>query len=305
MKIVITGATGLIGSALCKYLCEDYEIIALSRNRSRAEQKLGGIAEVCEWDARSSGPWADRIDGAFAVINLAGENIASGLWTMGKKERILNSRVSASKLLVDAVAGCEHKPEVFLQGSAIGYYGSRLDEELSEESSRGEGFLADVCVECESIAARIKDHGVRYVGLRTGIVLDACGGALPKIANPVRFYLGGYPGNGSQWFSWIAIDDHIAAIRFIMEDANLAGPLNLCSPGPVSIKDFTKVLGKTMNRPVWMPVPALGLKLLPGKMAEETFLASQRVLPKRLLHAGFSFKYPEIDGALRHILIDR
>ena len=302
MRVVIAGATGFIGTALCDRLQSDYEIIALSRNATRAQQSLGQLTRVVQWDGRTPAGWAAQADGALAIINLAGENIGAGRWTKSKKHRILWSRLDATKAIVEAVKQADSKPKVIIQASAVGYYGSRQDEQLDETSPPGQGFPVNVCQEAESFEDEIESLGVRFVAIRTGLVLGPNGGVLDRLAKPFRFYLGGHLGTGKQWFSWISLDDEVAAIKFLMENEPLHGVFNLTAPRPVTAKELSKVLGKVLRKPAWLSVPAFVLRLTLGEMADKLILSGQRALPKRLLEAGFKFKYDNVEGALSAIL---
>jgi uncharacterized protein (TIGR01777 family) len=301
MKAVITGATGFIGSALCGLLHKDYEVIALSRDASRAAKSVGGRAKIVEWDGRTTGSWFRQANGAFAIINLAGENIGSGRWGETKKADILHSRLGSIKAVLEAVRQMDKKPNVVIQASAIGYYGPRQDEQLDENSTPGKGFLAGVCRDVENSLEKIEQLGVRCVAIRSGIVLGRNGGAFEKLVKPFRFYLGGHLGSGRQWFSWIHLDDEVAAIKFLMENENLKGAFNLTAPEPVTMKEFCGILGKVLHRPAWLNVPAFAARLAFGQMADEMLLSGQRVLPKRLLNTGFNFKYTEVEQALNVI----
>jgi len=302
MRVIITGATGFIGRALCRELCRDYEVIALSRNAEGARQSIGDPAKVVQWDARTPTGWDREADGARAIISLAGENVACGRWTQARKSRILQSRLDAAKAVVEAVKRLQNKPKVVILASAVGYYGPRQDEQLDEDSAPGEGFLAGVCRQVERFAEEIEGLGVRCVVIRTGVVLGRSGGALAKLAKPFRFYLGGHLGSGRQWFSWISLEDEVAAIRFLVEDERFRGVFNLTAPKPVTMKEFCQVLGKVLNRPAWLSVPGLAARLALGEMADEMLLSGQRVLPRRLLAAGFKFKYPDLEKALGDIV---
>ncbi len=297
-RVIIAGATGFIGRALCRKLYGDYEVVALSRDAKRAMAAVGEYAKVLEWDARTASTWAAQVEGAHAVINLAGENVAEGRWRQSKRDSIVQSRTNSAYAIVDALVGARSKPAVVIQGSAVGYYGSRDDEILHEDSQSGSGFLAEVCRRVEAIGTRIDRAGVRYVAIRTGVVLGREGGALPKLAAPFRFFLGGYMGNGKQWLSWISLDDQIKAIRFLMEDANLRGAYNLTAPHPVTMRQFVGILGQVLHRPAWTAVPAFAVRLAMGQMADEVLLSSQRVIPKKLMDAGFQFRHPELKAAL-------
>ncbi|MGD2095916.1 MAG: TIGR01777 family oxidoreductase [Phycisphaerales bacterium] len=305
MRVVVAGATGFIGRALCKELHKDYEVIALSRDARRAATLAANWSKVVEWDGRSMGSWVQQADGAFAIINLAGENIASGRWNKSKKVGILHSRLDSARAMLSAIKLVNKKPTVVIQASAIGYYGPCNNERLDETSPAGKGFLADVCQKIEIIANQMDESGVRCVVIRTGVVLGNTGGALPRLMLPFRFFLGGHPGSGRQWFSWINLEDQVAAIKFLMENENLKGVFNLTSPKPVTMKRFCRKLGWTWRRPSWLFFPGFILKLALGEMANEMLLTGQRVYPKRLLDAGFEFKYPDVKEALKAIKANR
>ena len=305
MQVVMTGATGFIGKELCKELCKGYEVIALSRDTAKAKTLLGDLAEPVRWDGRTCEGWADFIDGAFGIINLAGENIASGRWSKVKKERILNSRLAASQAVLSAIRGAKKKPEVVVQASAVGYYGGRGDEMLDEDSSGGEGFLSQVCRLSEGVAKEIQDVGVRCVIIRTGIVLGSQGGILQKLVPPFRFYLGGCYGDPKVWFSWISLKDEISAIKFLLENSETSGVFNLTSPEPVLLGRFHDTLGRVMVRPVWLKPPGFLLSLAMGEIAQGLLLTGQRVMPKRLLESSFEFVYSDLTSALADILSER
>lgn len=305
MRVVITGATGFIGQALCKELHKDYEVTALTRDTRRAAKSVGEWAKVVEWDGRTFGSWIRQAEGAFAIINLAGENVASGRWNKAKKAGILHSRLDSARAVLAAIKQVNEKPAVIIHASAIGYYGPSGNERLDETSPVGKGFLADVCRKSEIIASQIDAEGVRCVVIRTGVVLGNDGGALPGIMRPFRFFLGGHPGSGRQWFSWISLDDEVAAIKFLMENENLKGVFNLTSPQPVTMKKFCRKLGWVLIRPSWLFFPGFILRLALGEMANEVLLSGQRVLPKRLKEAGFEFKYTDVKKALKAIKAQR
>jgi len=297
-RVIISGAAGFIGRALCRALRGDYEVIALSRDALRAAGTIGQWAMVLEWDARTAGAWARQVEGAHAVINLAGESLAGGRWTQAKRASIVQSRTNSAGAIVDAVSGAKIKPAVIIQASGVGFYGLRGDELLTEDSGVGSGFLADVCRRTEAMAARVERSGVRYVAIRSGVVLAREGGALPRFILPYRFFVGGSLGRGRQWLSWISREDEVRAIRFLMENPNLSGAFNLAAPNPVTMRRFSQVLGRVLGRPAWTMVPAFVLRLVFGQMADEVLLASQKAIPKRLIEAGFTFQYPHLQAAL-------
>jgi uncharacterized protein (TIGR01777 family) len=301
MKVIITGATGFIGRALTEELAQgDYEIVVLSRN-PKIKSELNKISYI-EWDTKNPNSWTDYVDGAYAVVNLAGENISAGRWTRKRKQMILHSRLNAGNAIVEGIKKVKNKPQVVIQASAIGYYGSRRDEALEESSSPGNGYLPEVAQKWELSTKAVESLGVRHVIIRTGIVLGKDGGALPRLIQPFRFFVGGPLGSGRQWFSWIHLEDEIRAIRFLMENENLNGAFNLTAPVPLVMKDFCKILGQVMHRPCWIKVPGFMLRLVMGEMAEALLLTGQRVLPKRLLETGYRFSYPEAEPALQQIL---
>ncbi len=301
MKIVVIGTTGFIGKKLFAALHkEEYDITVVSRDAASAREKLGEHAEFCEWDAKSADDLAGILKDAWAVINLAGESLASGRWSQKRKEEILKSRTNSVKAVVEAINKMDQKPNLFIQASAIGYYGSDFKNEKDETSPLGKGFLAEVTKVWEE-ASQGLSKDVRLVLLRTGIVLGADGGALAEMARPFRFGVGGHIGSGRQWLSWIHIDDEIRAILFFLENKDIQGIYNLTAPEPVTMKTFARELGKTLHRPSWMHVPAFGIKIAMGQMGEEMLLGSQKVLPKRLEDENFNFHFREIRHALSNI----
>ncbi len=303
MRVIITGATGFIGKALCQELTEaEYEVVALSRNRETGTKILGEKVKVIQWDGKTAKGWGNLANGAYAVINLAGENISSGRWTDKRKKIILESRLNSGKAVVEAVKLCQVKPKVVIQASAIGYYGSHGEEIIDEDFPPGNGFLPEVAQQWELSTKAVELVGVRQIIIRTGIVLGKDGGAFPRLILPFRLFVGGRVGSGEQWFSWIYLKDEVKAIRFLMEKENIDGVFNLTAPGALKEKDFAKILGKVMRRPSWFPVPGFLLRLLFGEMAEGALLTGQRVFPKRLLAAGFKFQYAEAETALQEIL---
>lgn len=301
-RVIVTGATGFIGKALCYRLAEEgYEVIALTRSLEKGIKLFGNLAIAAKWDGKSAENWLDFVDGALAIVNLAGENIGSGRWTPQKKQSILKSRLDAGLAVVEAVESVKKKPEVVIQASAIGCYGSRADDLIDENSSPGEGFLAGVAKEWELSTQKVESLDVRRVVIRSGVVLDRKGGAFLRLLKPFRFFAGGPLGSGRQWFSWIHLADELEAIIFLLKREDLQGVFNLTAPEPLIQKDFARLLGKVLRRPSWLPVPGFMLRLFLGEMAEEMLLVSQRVAPRRLLEAGFSFRYPQMELALREI----
>ena len=302
-RIVITGATGFIGRPLSLELARaGYEVFCLTRTPEKGGVFFQGCCEARKWDAQSADGWGFLVDGAFAVVNLAGDNLAEGRWTTAKKRRILASRLKSGAACLEAIRTAGVKPRVLVQASAVGFYGPRADEELDEGSAPGSGFLAGVVRQWEDSTREAEDHGVRRVVIRSGLVLGLSGGVFPRLVTPFRFYLGGPIGGGRQWFSWIHIEDEIRAIRFLLERSDLSGVFNLTAPAPLAEKDFARALGRSLGRPSWLPVPAWFLALLFGAKARETLLSGQRVVPKRLVQSGFEFLYPAAAQALGDLL---
>ena len=292
MKILITGSSGLIGSAVIEKLQqESCEILRLVRVKSETSDPV--------WDPEKGLIDKDRLTGIDAVIHLAGENIAAGRWTASKKARILDSRVQGTKLIAETIAALEPTPKVMISASATGYYGNREDEILDEQSRPGTVFLADVCKQWEQAADPARSAGIRVVHIRTGMVLSSKGGALPKMLRPFKIGLGGVIGSGRQYMSWIAIDDEVSAIWHILNNHHISGPVNLVSPTPVTNREFTKTIGKVIKRPTLFPVPGIALRTILGEMAGELLLSSTRAIPKRLLESGFEFKYAGLEQALK------
>ncbi|UCE18272.1 MAG: TIGR01777 family oxidoreductase [Gemmatimonadota bacterium] len=301
--VIVTGASGFIGRILCASLIErGYTLVALSRNPEKGRDMLGDKVQVVFWDGRSAEGWGHYADGAYAIVNLAGDNIGSGKWTKEKKQSILQSRLNAGRAVVDAVKQAQNKPKVVLQASGIGVYGDRGDERCDESTPLGTGFLPDVGRQWEASTQGVTDFGVRHAIIRTGVVLGKNDGFLPRNMLPFRLFLGGHFGSGKQWLSWIHIDDEARAIRFLMENEKAQGVFNLNAPNPLMSKEFAKTLGRSMKRPSWLPVPGFLLRLLFGEMADALILSGQRGVPKRLLDLGFEFQYPELESALRNIL---
>lgn len=301
MKIIIIGATGLIGRKLVEHLTgKNYQVVIVSRNAAKAKNLFPNQNDLAEWDGRSVEILSQIVSGSNAVINLAGESIAGGRWTDARKQKILGSRVNSTKAVVMAINGSAQKPGVLLQGSAIGYYGAHPSKIFTEKDSAGSGFLAEVSQKWESAAAEL-DPSVRLVFLRTGVVLDPQGGALKQMQTPFKFGIGGHIGSGEQWFSWIHMDDEIRAIAFLLENPQSKGAFNLTAPQPVSMKDFAQAIGRAMKRPSLLHVPSFAIKILMGKMGEEIVLNGQKVIPEKLLDEGFQFRYEKVADALQGI----
>jgi uncharacterized protein (TIGR01777 family) len=306
MRIIITGGTGVIGRELAASLREDqHEVIVLSRYPEQARGLPEGVRAVW-WDGRTAKAWGYLVDGADAIVNLAGESIGgSGLiparWTPERKQRILQSRLNAANAVVEAVNAATRKPGVVIQASAVGYYGASGDSVITEASAPGNDFLAQVCVQWEQATAALETMGVRRAVIRTGLVLSAGGGVLPRLMLPFRFFVGGALGTGRQWYPWIHIDDLTHAIRFLITRADASGSFNLTAPNPVTNGDFSRALGHAMHRPSLFPVPSFALRLALGEMAT-LVLDGQRAVPRRLEDLGFVFRFREAEAALRDLL---
>ena len=303
MRVIITGGSGLIGSALATDLLKDgHEVIALSRDPQGRRSHLPAGVRVEPWDGRSADGWGHLAEGAWAIVNLAGENIGEKRWSEDRKRAILESRVLAGKAVTQAATQAAHKPAVVVQASGVGYYGPQKEARISEESPAGTDFMSQICQQWEPATAGVEQAGVRRVIVRNGVVLSLMGGALPRMVMPFRFFAGGPLGSGQQWISWIHLRDEIAGLRFLMENQAASGVYNLTSPHPVRNRDFERAIGKAMHRPAVVPVPAFAIRLLFGEMAI-TVVEGQRVLPDRLEKAGFLFSYPKIEEALGDLLV--
>lgn len=289
MKIAMTGSSGLVGSALVSLLTEaGHDVVRLRR--------------PVQWDPETGTIESSVFVSADAIVHLAGENIAASRWTSARKRRIRDSRVKGTKLIAEALGRMEKPPQVLVSASAIGYYGDRGAEVLREQSVPGTGFLADVCREWEAATAAAERKGVRVVHLRTGLVLSPQGGALGKMLFPFKLGIGGKIGSGSQYWSWISLDDVCAAIVHCMQTTTLSGPINIVSPLPVTNLEFTKTLGRVLRRPTVFPLPAPAARLAFGEMADALMLASARVLPTKLTESRFSFRHEDLEPTLRRLL---
>jgi len=296
MKVLVSGSNGLIGSEVVSRLTgAGHYVVRLVRGEP--DRARGDIT----WDPVTGAIERPKLRDIEAVIHLAGENIL-GLWTRGKKQRIHDSRVVATEYLAEAIAGSTPRPSVFICASAIGYYGDRRDERLTESSTQGSGFLARLCREWEDATTIARNAGVRVVNTRIGLVLSPRAGALASMLPPFKLGIGGPIGLGRHYMSWITLDDVADAIMFALENDSISGPLNLTAPVPVTNREFTRSLARALNRPAFLPVPTPLLKWLPGGMAQETILSSARVEPEKLLRAGFKFGSTDIDQALEKIL---
>ncbi|NBX18062.1 MAG: TIGR01777 family protein [Proteobacteria bacterium] len=301
MRILLTGSSGLIGSELAAYLrTQGHEVIGLSRRSSNNK-------DTVQWDLTQPAPQrAEALqDGRSldAVIHLAGEGIAEKRWTRDQKQRLVETRVQATENLISGLGRLGLKPRVFICASGVGYYGDRHDLVLTEKSDKGEGFLAELAERWEAAAKTAEVQlSARCVQLRMSTVISARGGALKKMLLPFQMGAGGPLGHGRQWMSWVALDDVLYAIGFILNNEQISGPVNLVSPEPVTNAEFSKTLGRVLNRPAILPAPSFALRLALGEMADQLLLCSQRAVPQVLSDAGFNFRYPALEGALRHTL---
>ena len=292
MKILITGGTGFIGTALCLRLLENkkHTVILLTRHPDKVKSPLQGISNLAQLD---NGVAID------VVVNLAGEPIADKRWTKQQKQRIINSRIDTTQNLLDYFESIEHKPKLLINGSAIGYYGvDESDDPFNEDATGDASFSSQLCQQWESVAMQAERIGVRTCLLRTGIVLGKGGGALNKMLPPFKMGLGGKMGNGKQWMSWIHLNDLVGIILYCMEHDDLSGAINGTSPHPVRNEVFTKALGKVLRRPTFLPMPTVAIKLLMGQMGEELLLKGKKVLPVKVSEAGYKFRHPYLEEAL-------
>jgi uncharacterized protein (TIGR01777 family) len=300
MKVLVSGSSGMIGARLLDFLSTQGDsVVSLVRPQSqRSEESHAAIV----WDPAAQKVDTGRLEGFDAVVHLGGENLASGRWSEARKEELVKSRVDSTRLLSETLAKLKQPPKVFVVASAIGYYGDRGQETLDERSTKGSGFLADLCEQWEKASEPASNAGIRVVKLRLGVVLSTAGGALAKMLLPFQLGAGGEIGNGQQYFSWISLDDVLGAIVHAIHTESLTGPVNVTAPHPVTNKEFTKALGKVLVRPTLIPIPTFGLRALFGEMADECLIAGQKVLPAKLEAADYHFRDTEIESTLRHIL---
>ncbi|MCI0580007.1 MAG: TIGR01777 family oxidoreductase [Chloroflexi bacterium] len=307
MRVIITGGTGSLGSRLANSLVQDgHEVVVLSRNPQKHQGDQPAGIRLLQWDAQTAEGWASAADGAAAIVNFAGENLAGegflpDRWTHEKKRKIRESRLNAGRAVVQAVEAASQKPGLVVQASAVGYYGPCGDEIVTEETPPGNDFLATLCVEWEASTAPVEKMGVRQVIVRTGLVLDRHNGPLPRMLLPYKLFAGGPYGSGRQWWPWVHPADEIGAIRFLMATETATGPYNLTAPNPVTNREFGRVLGRVLGRPSWLPVPAFAMRLLVGETATVA-LDGQRAISKRLQELGYTFQFSELEAALRDLL---
>lgn len=296
MKILISGSSGLVGSALVPFLkTGGHDVYRLVR------EKENNQADEIYWDPENGTIPLVQLEGFDAVIHLSGESIM-GRWTAHKKQEIRDSRVKSTQILAEALSQLKNPPKVLISGSAVGFYGNRQEEILTEQSGKGEGFLSDVCQKWEAATQKATDAGIRVVHLRTGTVLSSKGGALKSMLAPFKLCLGGEIGDGKQYMSWISMDDLIYLIHYLLQNNSIVGPVNATAPVAVRNREFTQTLGTVLKRPTFFRIPSFLITLIFGEMGQELLLSSQRVEPKKALESGFKFSYPDLEQALRHLL---
>jgi uncharacterized protein (TIGR01777 family) len=315
MKILMTGATGLVGTALTKSLVADgHSVVRLSRpdKQEKRSAPIAGVTDVA-WDAEAAvndaalgladGGSRSQVEGADGAVNLAGASVAGGRWTEKRKAVLRSSRIETTRGLIAMMRGLSAAPKVLVSASAMGIYGSRGDEVLTEESAPGEDFLSRLAVAWESEASKAKSLGMRVVFARFGVILAKHGGGLPAMMKPFQFFVGGRMGSGEQWTSWVTLEDVVGILRMALENAAVSGAMNVVSPQPVRNAEFAKELGRAMHRPAVVPAPAFALRLALGtEMAEEMLLGSQRVEPQRLKQLGYRFQHSDLSSALAAVL---
>lgn len=301
--VIITGATGFIGRALTRhFLGKGYRVVGLSRNPGIKDPESRETVTCERWNPKNLDGWENVLAGAYAVINLAGANIGTSLWTKKTRNLILNSRIQAARTLADAFRKIGEKPGTFIQISGIGYYGSRADEPLDENSANGKGFLAAVSREWESATIELEAMAIRRIICRTGMVLGSKGGALNRMLTPFRSYLGSTFGSGNQWTPWIHLKDVCRSMEFLISHPQLEGIFNLTTPHPITNREWTRTVASILGKPAFLKLPAWAIKIFLGKMGDELLLSSQRVIPRKLLDTGFEFEFPDLASALADIL---
>ena len=302
MRILVSGSTGFLGTALVETLeGQGHSIARLVRPGTSRKRAAGGRSQTVAWDPVAGQFDTPSAEGAEALIHLAGASIAGGRWNASHKELLGTSRIAATRHLIGSLAKLQRPPRVIVAASAIGFYGNRGDETLTESSVPGSDFLAGLCREWEAETARGAEFGARVVSLRFGIILAAHGGALPRMALPFKLGAGGRLGDGRQWMSWLTLPETISIIQFALTSSGLAGPVNAVTPNPVRNEDFTRVLAKTLHRPALFPAPAFALRLALGEMADALLLVSQKVMPTRLVDSGYTFLQPDLASALAEV----
>jgi uncharacterized protein (TIGR01777 family) len=300
MHILIAGGTGFIGKYLINALAKRGDTITVLTRDAQSTASLEGLpVRLQKWDGKSAGPWCDIINEVDTVVNLAGVSIAGGRWNDERKKAMVDSRVNATRALVDAIGQASHKPSVFVSASAVGYYGNVPEGECTESAKSGSDFLATLCIRWEGEAIRAEEHGVRTVCVRTGLVLAADGGALKPMLLPFKMGAGGPMGSGNQWWPWIHVDDEIGLIVHAIDNHSVRGPMNLTAPVPVRMNELAKALGNALHRPSLIPTPGFALRLLLGEMADALILSGQRAVPTIARATGYKFKYATVEEAMK------
>ena len=301
MKIIVAGGTGFIGSALIEaLLSRGDKVVLLTRDLPAAQRRWAGRVDARLWNARDPGPWVMTIDGADAVVNLAGESVAGGRWTPDRKIALLKSRIDSTRDIVSAIQAAAERPLVLVNASAVGYYGVAPEHECAENAPQGTDFLAALCGQWEREAFAVEKLEVRVVTARFGVVLGTQGGALAKMLTPFKLGVGGPLGSGRQPFPWIHLDDAVGAILFAIDNADVSGPMNVTAPEPATNAQFTKALGRALHRPALLPAPAFALRLALGEMSS-LLLEGQHATPKKLLACGYAFRHPALNAALSYL----
>ncbi|MCH7962443.1 MAG: TIGR01777 family protein [Bacteroidetes bacterium] len=301
-KIIVTGATGLIGRILCSKLLEQgNEITIFTRNPEAAKKTIKFAKKYVKWNYNNPEEWKDYLNETDSIIHLAGTNLGAKRWNYKFKKELFNSRIESTRQLVNTIKNCENKPKSFITASAVGFYGDRGEEVLIEKSNPGKDFLSNLCSEWEKEAEKIEDQNVRRVSLRIGLVLSSEGGVLKKFLPPFKIFLGGPLGNGKQWFPWIHIEDLINILIHTIKTESLQGPVNIASPGIVRMKDFATSLGKVLQRPSFFQVPKFILKIAVGEFAN-AIVSGQKVSVDKLLNSGYNFRFTDLENALKNLL---
>jgi uncharacterized protein (TIGR01777 family) len=301
-KIIITGATGSIGRRLCPPLIEKgNEVTIFTRNPAEAKHIIPNAANYIEWDYNKADQWMNELNGKDTIIHLAGANLGAKRWNKKYKKLAYESRVISTRNLVEAIKSVDKKPKTFICSSAVGYYGDRNDENLDESSLPADNYLANLCKDWEAETAKVEELGNRRVSIRTGLVLSKDEGLMKQMLPAFKMFLGGYLGNGKQWFPWIHIDDIVGIYLYAVENVTLDGAVNAASPGIVRMKEFAKTLGKVLNRPALFPIPKLAIKILKGELGNYV-TDSQKVIPNKLMQNGYNFKFEKLEDALENLL---
>jgi uncharacterized protein (TIGR01777 family) len=301
MHILITGGTGALGRRLVDHLIQYGHLVTVVSRQEYKPATLPAKINFAQWDAKTAAGWGHLVEEADAIVNFAGAGLAEARWTEERKKVLRDSRVHAGQAVVEAISAASHRPHVLVQASAVGYYGPRKEEIIQEDSSSGNDFLAEICKAWEASSQPVEEMGVRRVVIRSGLVLDTRGGALPKMLLPFHFFVGGPVGSGKQWYPWIHYFDELNAIRFLIDNEAARGPFNLCTPNPLRNRDFARAIGKAMKRPALVPAPGIMIKLLYGEMST-VVLDGQQAVPRALQELGYEFKFPTAEAALVNLL---